>query len=260
MFGEIYPRSLQDIRSSHSVLGLFEELGEMAEAIRVFDRHPKYFIGEAADVFSYLMGLANEYGLKQQQMGRDFSLEDEFIKRYPGLCVQCGHVVCVCPMVPESTVGRLAKELEIDNVEQIFSLEPEAFRRESVGIASRVLAKAGGWTGLIEQFPFDRGDTNKSLVLFCIQCAELMDKYGNTQSAESLRSAAVQIGAAATYPGSRKSPAAIGPIVDFVKEIIKELPVEVQRELGIAGQSLEMTVGKASGFFREPEFYEPDKR
>ena len=48
MFADIYPRDLQDVRSSHSVLGLFEELGEMAEAIRVFDRHPKYFVGEGS--------------------------------------------------------------------------------------------------------------------------------------------------------------------------------------------------------------------
>jgi hypothetical protein len=61
MFDKIYPRNLDN--PSRSIVGLFEELGELAEAVRVFDRFPKYFAGEAADVFSYLMGLANEYNL-----------------------------------------------------------------------------------------------------------------------------------------------------------------------------------------------------
>jgi hypothetical protein len=115
-------------------LGLFEELGELAEAIRVFDRYPKYFAGEAADVFSYLMGLANEYSLQQKRENRHFSLEEEFIKRYPGLCLQCGYGVCVCPLVPKSTVGRMAKELDVETTENLFRLDHDTFRREALPI------------------------------------------------------------------------------------------------------------------------------
>jgi hypothetical protein len=43
MFGQIYPRMPGDARSGRSTLGLFEEIGELAEAVRVFDRYPKYF-------------------------------------------------------------------------------------------------------------------------------------------------------------------------------------------------------------------------
>jgi hypothetical protein len=53
MFQEIYPRESDD--RWRSTIGLFEELGELAEAIRVFDKYPMYFLGEAADIFSYLM-------------------------------------------------------------------------------------------------------------------------------------------------------------------------------------------------------------
>ena len=78
-------------------MGLLEELGELAEAIRVFEMHPKYFLGEAADN-SYLMGIANEHSLRMaQSSGEDFSLEVEFLKRFPGLCTQCGSKVCTCP-------------------------------------------------------------------------------------------------------------------------------------------------------------------
>jgi hypothetical protein len=63
------------------------------------------------------MGMVNEYTLSLQQEGDGlFSLEDELIKRYPGLCVQCGHVVCICPPVPEATVGRMAKEPDIQDI------------------------------------------------------------------------------------------------------------------------------------------------
>jgi len=50
-----YPREADD--RARSTIGLFEELGEIAEAIRVFEKYPMYFLGEAADIFSYLMGI-----------------------------------------------------------------------------------------------------------------------------------------------------------------------------------------------------------
>ena len=49
MFQQIYPRNLND--GSRSIIGLMEELGELGEAVRVFDDHPEYFLGEAADTF-----------------------------------------------------------------------------------------------------------------------------------------------------------------------------------------------------------------
>ena len=83
MFQEIYPREADD--RARSTIGLFEELGEIAEAIRVFDKYPMYFLSEAADIFSYLMGIANEHLLRtKQEHGHDFSLMDEFLKRYAG--------------------------------------------------------------------------------------------------------------------------------------------------------------------------------
>lgn len=119
MFQDIYPRSMDD--KARSTLGLFEELGELAEAVRVFERFPKYFAGEAADIFSYLMGIANEYSLRvEQESGIAFNFYDEYLKRFPGLCLACGHRVCVCPSIPKATVGRMAKELDIGAAENLF--------------------------------------------------------------------------------------------------------------------------------------------
>jgi len=52
MFDKIYQRDVSDLGTGRSIVGLMEELGELAEAVRVFDKHPKYVAGEAADVFS----------------------------------------------------------------------------------------------------------------------------------------------------------------------------------------------------------------
>ena len=245
MFQEIYPRSLDDARAARSTLGLFEELGELAEAVRVFERYPKYFAGEAADVFSYLMGLANEHMLLEQQTDKNFNLEDEFIKRYPGLCVQCGCLVCICPLVPESTVGRMAKELDVSGTEKLFQLEYDAFSQESKEISSRVLKKLGGYTGLVEQFPFDRGDANKALVLLCLRVADAAQTT-NSLVADGLRSTAVKIGASATYPGSKRPQAQVEALVNSVREIVKGLPPAIQSVVGTNGKSLEESVARAA--------------
>lgn len=240
MFKNIYPRSMDDARAARSTLGLLEELGELAEAIRVFDRYPKYFAGEAADVFSYLMGMANERALDPNS--EQFSLEDELIKRYPGLCVQCGHSVCVCPLVPEATVGRMAKELEIEGGEQLFRLDHDAFGREALEISAHVLDRVGGYAGLVEKFPFDRGDANKALVLLCLRLADAVSETDSV-IAESLRSSAIKIGASATYAGSRRPQGQLENVVASVRKIIEGIPEQVRVETGTSGQSLEKSVG-----------------
>jgi len=243
MFAEIYPRSVDDARSGRSALGLFEELGELAEAVRVFDQYPKYFAGEAADVFSYLMGLANEYELLVRQ-DRDaaFSLEEELIKRYPGLCTQCGNVVCICPSVPEATVGRMAKELDLEEMTQLFQLDHDKFSHESVAISSKVLNQVGGYAGLIERFPFDRGDTNKALMLLCLRIADVIKSDDST--ADSLRGADIKIGASATYPGSKRPQGQLEELVSSVRRIIEELPEEIRLATGTSGKSLEESVAR----------------
>ena len=191
MFQEIYPREADD--RGRSTIGLLEELGELAEAIRVFDKHPKYFLGEAADTFSYIMGIANEHALRQRQdYDILFSFEDEFLKRYPGLCIQCGSKVCVCPTVPEATVGRMAKELDIRRDEALFIKDQEAFSQEGRGISHRVLENLGGFQCLAAIFPFDRGDANHALITLCLRLAEVFSN-NRPEISEHLRAEALKI-------------------------------------------------------------------
>lgn len=223
---------------------MLEELGELAEAVRVFDRYPKYFAGEAADVFSYLMGLANEYALRlQRDTDRVFSFEDEFIQRYPGLCVQCGYEVCVCPLIPEATVGRLAKELDLKQLDPLFSVDSEQFLNESAAAANGILEGLGGYLGLADRFPFDRGEVNKELVLFCLRVADKVQGE-NPAVAERLRSAAMKIGMAATYAGSRKRSQEIRELINSVQGAMPAVSGKIDDLLSSGDSTLSEQVGR----------------
>jgi hypothetical protein len=157
--------------------------------------------------------------------------------------VQCGHVVCICPFVPEATVGRMAKELDLAGMDQMFQLDHDTFSHESMDVSSRVLDRVGGYSGLIERFPFDRGDTNKALVLLCIRIADVIGE-SDSSTAESLRGAAMKIGAAAAFPGSKRSQGQLEKLIASVRKMIDDLPEEVRIAAGTEGQSLEESVGK----------------
>jgi NTP pyrophosphatase (non-canonical NTP hydrolase) len=125
MFQDIYPRTRSDI--GFSATKLFEELGELAEAIRVIDNYPNYFLSEAADVFSYLMGIANEIAQTGNDENGLVSIESQFLLLYSGMCRQCKSNICVCPHLPASTVGRIAKEIQIGPGERLFQSERDLY-------------------------------------------------------------------------------------------------------------------------------------
>jgi len=65
-------------------LWLAEEVGELARAIAHNDTHNK--AGEFADVFAWLVTLANVEGVDLE----------EAIRKFTGGCPGCGQMVCVC--------------------------------------------------------------------------------------------------------------------------------------------------------------------
>lgn len=218
MFQEIYPRKVGEVGST---LGLLEEIGELAEGIRVFDKYPKYFAGEAADVFSYLMGVANEYSLQEAKHERQFSFEMEFISRYPGLCLQCGCQICICPSVPEATVGRMAKELDLTQDEAVFQIEGLTTSGRGADVGGRLLENVGGYKGVIRRFPLDRGAANSALVFLLLRLAEAVkDK---PQVAERLRSAALTVGSSVSYAGSRQQSVEVKSVLEMLQTILPEV-------------------------------------
>lgn len=176
MFNDVYPRTVSDSRGRNS-LGLMEELGELAEAIRVFERQPRYFVGEAADVFSYLMGFANDHQIRLMHDGQVFSLESEYLARYPGMCIDCGYPKCRCPHIPDATIGRMAKELELDDADTIFYSKIDYTPRDNAGaeVGQKIFNQLGGYPALLKRFPFDRGQANQDMAALVIEVADRIE-------------------------------------------------------------------------------------
>jgi nucleoside phosphorylase/NTP pyrophosphatase (non-canonical NTP hydrolase) len=220
MFDKIYEREPADLGTARSTLGLLEEIGELAEAIRVFEKHPKYFAGEAADVFSYLMGIANEHHLHLQIEGKpEFDFETEFLRRYPGMCLQCGYNVCICPTVPEVTVGRMAKELDLlPPEEDLFSLDLVKADEKGSTIGASILQALGGLASLADQLPLDRGETNRALMLLCLRLADEI-RPRNIKLSGELHDAAVRIARDIMPPGTQKRRDSAAAVIDVLRSV-----------------------------------------
>ena len=85
MIGRIYERRDKERGKEKTMLWIVEEVGELSQAVR---KGNLTGIGEElADVFAWLVSLANLYNI---------DLEEEVKKKYPGYCLRCGKAVCEC--------------------------------------------------------------------------------------------------------------------------------------------------------------------
>jgi pyrimidine deaminase RibD-like protein len=112
MFASIYPL-LKDESYGPTFAKLTEELGELAESLRVFSKAPVYFVNEAADVFAWLMRVQNlvDQYTRTPKAEPGHPLEAAFSDAYPDRCVVCNADVCKCPAVLEATIVRISEEL-----------------------------------------------------------------------------------------------------------------------------------------------------
>jgi len=120
MFRSLYkPRHKPDFESTFA--RLCEEIGELAEAVRVFPAAPGYFISEAADVFAWLMNIQNNVDFRDEKEEHEYGsqLEERFCRAYPDYCKDCLQKRCSCPPILESTIGRLGHE--VPNEPQLFA-------------------------------------------------------------------------------------------------------------------------------------------
>jgi nucleoside phosphorylase/NTP pyrophosphatase (non-canonical NTP hydrolase) len=236
MFNRIYPRDID--KKQMSVISLFEELGEFAEALRIFETHPKYVAGEAADVFSYIMGIASEHSIKRLMDGKTrFDFEKEFLSRYPGLCPQCGYQVCVCPIIPETTVGRMAKELDLLPDDNLFTLNVN--ESESIGkkISNVVIDNFGGLIEYVKSFPFDRGDTNRAIVAICVRLASnFIDKRPDI--AKEMQDIAIKISQKHKRAGAKSDEKEIDEIINVLERILPEVDVSIFDDDGMMNKKV----------------------
>ncbi|MCK1478677.1 CHAT domain-containing protein [Bradyrhizobium sp. 197] len=238
MFDAIYPRSL-NAAGGFSTIALLEELGELAEAVRVFDRYPHYFYGEAADVFSYLMGLANEYALQCSEREETFNYELEFLSRYPGLCIACGARVCICPTVPLATVGRMAKEMPL-SVSRISDADRfDAAGRET---AEKVLESVGRVPALAKHLPYDRGDMNSVLTQLSFRLAHALEA-DHKETADRLLALAIELGREKRQSGTLAHPITVH-VLDVLKEAWLKADPVVQQSI----ESEQPALGKLTHF------------
>jgi pyrimidine deaminase RibD-like protein/NTP pyrophosphatase (non-canonical NTP hydrolase) len=138
LFASIYPPTgTEDYSMTFAKLS--EEMGELAETIRVFSAAPGYFISEAADVFAWLMKLNNLVEKNVPKLSRGEELQRYLAEAYPARCRDCNAAICACPPILASTIGRIAHEVPSDFVS--FSeggsyLTPERRSERFGGIAS----------------------------------------------------------------------------------------------------------------------------
>lgn len=132
LFQSVYPRGRQTtMQFTFDWLSL--DLAELAEAVRVLPITKDYFLSESADVFSWLMGAANQLRADRKDPGL---LVDALAREYPPEgCIYCGFRVCKCSPIPRSTLGRISEQLPSIAFQDIpggalFSLEQatEVFR------------------------------------------------------------------------------------------------------------------------------------
>ena len=110
MFARIYPpTATEDYPTTFAKLT--EEMGELAEALRVFSAEPGYFLSEAADVFAWLMKLNNLVERATVKEERGLKLEESLADSYPARCRDCNASICACPPILPSTIGRIAHEV-----------------------------------------------------------------------------------------------------------------------------------------------------
>jgi hypothetical protein len=181
--------------------------------------------------------------MREVQEERSFNFDEEYLKRYPGLCMQCGSRVCVCPAIPQATIGRMAKELGFGAEDAPLISSLGSFAEEGKASAEKALESVGGYPGLVARLPFDRGDANHALVQFCMKMAAAIDG-SNPELASSLRAEALRLGDSAKEAGTSSGALQLEDLFRRLSNGWQSLDQEVKRDItkvgGIAGNLGEM--------------------
>ncbi|HEV7326758.1 MAG TPA: CHAT domain-containing protein, partial [Bosea sp. (in: a-proteobacteria)] len=152
----------------------------------------------------------------------------------PGLCTQCGSKICSCPAIPLATVGRMAKEINITTEENLFIDDLNSFERAGSEAAQSALESMGGFAGLVDKLPFDRGDTNHGLVQICMKIAAAFEA-SSPDIASKLRGEAIRLGDLMKEAGTPRENLDIADLISKLRTLWKELDEKHRTEIKDSG-------------------------
>jgi pyrimidine deaminase RibD-like protein len=120
MFGHIY----EVPELPFTIAKLTEEMGELAEAVRIRHVKPGFFLNEASDAFAWLMQLQNALDRNSLESEAEIGLplEQAFASGYPDRCSRCHNQICSCSPVAADTIGRIAHDMPVA-AQDLLSLE-----------------------------------------------------------------------------------------------------------------------------------------
>lgn len=99
-FASIYPRDPQGFDQKSNFIHLIEELGETSEAYRLHYFFHSALESELADVFTWIIGMANLLDSRAKDNClhnyAEYRLAKEVFSRYPGTCIKCHQIPCTC--------------------------------------------------------------------------------------------------------------------------------------------------------------------
>jgi NTP pyrophosphatase (non-canonical NTP hydrolase) len=113
MFDDIYLND--DATNQQNIFDhIAQEMGELAEGVRLLPLNPGFFMNEAVDVFAWLMRYANFEDQDHGRGGLGERLEDLLWNEYPGQCRHCQSEICKCAPIPTDSWGRLSRDMPVE--------------------------------------------------------------------------------------------------------------------------------------------------
>ena len=179
------------------------------------------------------MGMASEYSLVAAENEVDFDFSAEYLSRYPGLCTNCGSRVCMCPPVPQATIGRMAKEMPLD-LAAIQIQDQSEFAVQGERAALEVFERVGIDAQIGRHLPYDRGDLNTALVHFCFRVANAVEQT-DAGLAGRLREHALRISTSRSERGTSASQGDPVELIATLREAWVGMGVQAQDELRESG-------------------------
>ena len=166
------------------------------------------------------------------------------------MCIACGNKVCSCPSVPPATIGRMSKELDIAETEDLFSFETLERNQEGKTVSAQVLSEVGGLEAIVEKLPLDRGQINSSLILVCLKLAGKLEELDQNEIAKQLNDFALKLGSVKAEAGSIANTDGLAEMINVLSEAFRQIIKMGETETISEQDGLGYQVVRTAGSFK----------